>query len=183
MRTKFLKYTILTALMIAGCSEINAQCSKFKQWEGLSFYIPQYTQHFIKSERYDVNGIFNSQGGNLGLALTYSKSKKHYSFGMIKNSYGDWSKFATIGFNIYENSKNQLTINLGLADNYKGSYSQEVNRKLFEQIFPKFMINNKMIAVVMATYKKDLINIGKSKIGLQVNVSPIYVNTGLFLKL
>jgi len=174
---------IITFIFILLASSLNAQCSKTKQWEGFSFYVPQYTKHFNKSKRYDVNGIFNSQGGNLGLAITYSKNKKHYSFGMIRNSYGDWSKFATVGVNLFENSKNQLTLNLGLADNYKGSYSQKVNRDIYEKIFPKFMIENEMIAVVMATYKRDLINIGKTKIGLQVNISPIYVNTGIFVKL
>ena len=174
---------LIIILVVIVSNTIDAQCSKLTQWEGFSFYVPQHTQHFNKSERYDVNGIFNSQGGNLGLAITYSKSKKHYSFGMIRNSYGDWSKFATVGVNLFENSKNQLTLNLGIADNYKGSYSQKVNRDIFEKVFPKFMVNNEMIAVLMATYKRDLINIGKTKIGLQVNVSPIYVNTGIFVKL
>lgn len=184
MRTKFLKYTILITLLILTVDSLTAQCYLPKNdWNGLSVYSPQYTKHFVENPTYNVNGLLGSEGGNNGLALTYSSNKMHYSGGLIKNSYGDWSKFATIGITIVENRKNQLTFNVGFADNYDASYKVQENRDALESFLPKFITNNNIMPVALLTYKRELLNVYGAKVGLQVNITPIYVNTGLFVKL
>ena len=184
MRTKFLKYTILITLLILTVDALTAQAYIPKNdWKGFSLYSPQYTKHFVKSKKYNVNGALASEGGNNGIALTYSSNKMHYSAGYIKNSYGDWSKFATIGITIVENRKNQLSFNIGLADNYDASYSQKVNREKLEKFLPDVITNNNIMPVALLTYKRELLNVYGAKVGLQVNVTPIYINTGLFVKL
>lgn len=184
MRTKFLKYTIIIAVIIAACSEASAQAYIPKSdWNGLSIYVPQYTKHFVENPTYNVNGVFGSEGGNSGLALTYSVNKMHYSAGYIKNSYGDWSKFATIGITIVQNRNNQLSFNIGLADNYDASYEVQENREILEKNLPALITNNNVMPVALLTYKRNLTTIYGAKVGIQVNVTPIYVNTGLFVKL
>ena len=184
MRTKFLKYTIIITLLILTVDALTAQAYiPNSDWKGFSLYSPQYTKHFVKSKKYNVNGALASEGGNNGIALTYSTSKMHYSAGYIKNSYGDWSKFVTVGITVLEDRNNQLTFNLGFADNYDASYSQEVNRKKLEKFLPEVITNNKVMPVALLTYKRNLLTVYGAKIGLQVNLTPIYVNTGLFVKL
>ena len=184
MRTKFLKYTIIIAVIIAACSEASAQAYIPKSdWNGLSIYVPQYTKHFVENPTYNVNGLFGSEGGNSGLALTYSVNKMHYSAGYIKNSYGDWSKFATIGITIVENRNNQLSFNIGLADNYDASYEVQENREILEKNLPALITNNNVMPVALLTYKRELLSVYGAKVGVQVNVTPIYINTGLFVKL
>ena len=107
----------------------------------------------------------------------------HYSAGYIKNSYGDWSKFATIGITIVENRKNQLSFNIGLADNYDASYEVQENREILEKNLPALITNNNVMPVALLTYKRNLATIYGAKVGFQVNVTPIYINTGLFVKL
>jgi len=179
MRTKFLKYTILITLLILTVDSLTAQ----NDWKGLSVYSPQYTKHFVENPTYNVNGLLGSEGGNNGLALTYSSNKMHYSGGLIKNSYGDWSKFATIGITILENKKNQLSFNIGFADNYDASYKVQENRDALESFLPKFITNNNIMPVALLTYKRELLSVYGAKVGLQVNITPIYINTGLFVKL
>ena len=143
----------------------------------------QYTKHFTKSKLFDVNGPLNSEGGNAGLAITWSTEKMHYTIGNIRNSYGDWSNFTMIGITARQNVKSQWTLNLGVADNYDVSYTQKVNREFYEKMFPKVLVKNKMVIVPMATYKRKVATFLGSSVGLQVNLSPIYVNAGLFIKL
>ncbi len=177
-----MKKTILTLIVIISLSSYS-QCSKAKdKWNGFTFYIPTYTKHFVESKRYDVSST-GSQGGDRGLIVSYSKKKTHYSIGYMKNSYGDWSKLAMFGYTLTQNRSNQLTINIGIADNYAGAYSQEVNMKVYKNIFPEFMINNNILGVLALSYKKDIFKVVNSNIGLQLNVSPIYVNAGVFVKL
>lgn len=184
MRTKFLKYTILITLLILTVDVLTAQAYiPNDNWSGLSVYSPQYTKHFVENPTYNVNGLLGSEGGNSGLALTYSVNKMHYSAGYIKNSYGDWSKFATVGITILENGKNQLSFNIGFADNYDASYKVQENRDALEGFLPKFITNNNIMPVALLTYKRELLSVYGAKVGLQVNITPIYVNTGLFVKL
>jgi len=179
MRTKFLKYTILITLLILTVDSLTAQ----NDWKGLSVYSPQYTKHFVENPTYNVNGVLGSEGGNSGLAFTYSVNKMHYSAGYIKNSYGDWSKFATIGITIVENRKNQLSFNIGLADNYDASYEVKENREVLEKNLPALVTNNNVMPVALLTYKRELLSLYGAKVGIQVNITPIYINTGLFVKL
>ena len=184
MRTKFLKYTILITLLILTVDALTAQAYiPNSDWKGLSVYSPQYTKHFVENTTYNVNGLLGSEGGNNGLALTYSANKMHYSGGLIKNSYGDWSKFATVGITIVQNRNNQLTFNVGFADNYDASYKVQENRDALESFLPKFITNNNIMPVALLTYKRNLATIYGAKVGIQVNVTPIYINTGLFVKL
>lgn len=177
-----MKKTILTLIVIISMSSYS-QCSKAKdKWNGFSFYTPMYTKHFVESERYDVSNI-GSEGGDRGLVVSYSKNKLHYSLGYMKNSYGEWSGLALVGYTLAQNRNNQLTVNIGLANNYAGAYSQEVNMEVYKKMFPEVMIKNNILGVLALSYKKDLFKIVNSNVGLQFNVSPIYVNAGVYLKL
>ena len=179
MKTKFLKHTTLITLIVLAVNSLTAQ----NDWNGISLYSPQYTKHFIEDPSYNVNGVLNSEGGNSGLALTYSVNKMHYSAGYIKNSYGDWSKFVTIGITVLEGKKNQLSFNIGLADNYDASYEIQENRDILEKNLPALITNNKAMPVALLTYKRELLIVNDIKLGVQVNATPMYVNAGLYVKL
>jgi hypothetical protein len=107
----------------------------------------------------------------------------HYSAGYIKNSYGDWSKFVTIGITVLESKRNQLSFNIGLADNYDASYEIQKNRDVLEKNLPALITNNNAMPVALLTYKRELLIVNDIKLGVQINATPMYVNAGLYVKL
>jgi hypothetical protein len=163
------------------CAQNSAQKNN---WGGLSIYAPQYTKHFIENPSYNVNGILNSEGGNSGLVATYSANKlMHYSVGFIKNSYGDWSKFVTVGITVLQTKKSQLSFHIGLADNYGEPYSVDKNRKTLEKFLPRIITSNNIMPAALLTYKVEIIKINTTKVGIQINATPMYINAGIFVKL
>lgn len=177
-----MKKTILILIVIMSVSSYS-QCSKAQdKWNGFTFYAPNYTKHYVYDKLFE-DSKSGSEGGNVGLVLSYSKNKSHYSIGYMKNSYGDYSKLVMYGYTLAQNRKNQLTINAGLIDNYDVSYGEEKNMKVYKKIYPDVLINNNTLAVIILTYKRDLFRVGKSNVGLQLNIAPLYVNAGVFVKL
>jgi hypothetical protein len=57
------------------------------------------------------------------------------------------------------------------------------NREILEKNLPALITNNNIMPVALLTYKRELVNVMGAKVGIQLNVTPIYVNTGLFVKL
>ena len=137
----------------------------------VSIYQPKNTMHFKQSPRYVDN-----QGGDKGLIFTYTNNNIAYSVGAIRNSYGCVSKVATIGFQ-RDFNRFSTVYSIGVANGY-----DMVFYRGYEGVFgvlPKFMKSNGIIPIVLATIKIPVYN----NIGVQINVSPAYVNTGVYILL
>lgn len=154
-------------------SQANAQ-----SWEGTHIYAPQYTKHYKASKRYAVqkNG---SEGGSEGFLITRSTKGMHFTMGIMQNSYGDFSKYSTFGLTLKEGNKAQLSAHVGLADNYNKAYHSQKNYRLLYKHLGETMASESFMPILSLTYKHRI----TKHMGVQVNVSPAFVNTGLYVQL
>ena len=169
--------TLLVGLAFLGAMLIGTQANA-QSWEGTHIYTPAHTKHFSSNPLYD-NSRLGSEGGSEGFLITRSSRGLHFTMGIMQNSYGDYSKYLMFGFNLSESNTSQLSIQLGVADNYGKAYLDEVNARLMSRYLPSTMVKNSRIPIVTATYKVRLTNL----IGLQFNLSPAFINSGLYIQI
>lgn len=131
-----------------------------------SIYIPLKTHHFDQT----LENIIPSEGGSYGLVFSSQKDNYVYSVGFIENSYGKVSFIGTAGiYGLYQDT--EFSLHGGLATNYKdGFYSKQGKESIFGR--------NGIMPVLLLTIKKDVYK----KIGVQINVSPAYVNGGIYYR-
>lgn len=163
--------TFLGAMLIG--TQANAQ-----SWDGTHIYAPQYTKHYKGSKLYAVQAN-GSEGGSEGFLITRSTQGMHFTLGRMQNSYGDFSNYALFGMTIKETKRAQLSFHLGLADNYNKAYWHSNTRELLYKILPYSMHKNDMMPIASFTYKHRI----TKHLGVQVNISPAFVNTGLYVQL
>ncbi len=114
-----------------------------------------------------------NQGGDRGVIVSYDYKSITGSIGSIRNSYGDSSNVITVG---YKKSFKSIDIiaSVGISDGYKRFYYY---KPVFN--YPEFFVRNNAVPVALITSR---IKVFRS-IGVQINVSPAYVNYGLFVKI
>lgn len=163
--------TFLGAMLIG--TQANAQ-----SWEGTHIYAPQYTKHFKSSKLYAVQSN-GSEGGSEGLLITRSTQGMHFTLGRMQNSYGDFSNYALFGLTIKETKRVQLSAHVGIADNYNKAYWRKGTRELLYKILPYSMHSRDMLPVASLTYKHRI----TKSVGVQVNINPAFINTGLYVQI
>ena len=163
---------IFLCAMLVG-TQANAQ-----SWDGTHIYAPQYTKHYKASKRYAVqkNG---SEGGSEGFLITRSSKGLHFTMGIMQNSYGDFSKYSTFGVTLKECNKAQISAHVGLADNYNKAYYSQKNSRLLYKHIGETMASESFMPILSLTYKHRI----TKNMGVQVNISPMFVNTGIYVQL
>jgi len=169
---------IFLGAMLVG-TQANAQGSYIpSQFEGLSIYFPKYTKHYESSTAFD-NQKNGSEGGSRGFLATYSTKLTHYTYGKMENSYGSFSHYFLLGKTLKTFKTSQLSLHVGVADGYEASYADKGVAEVFNKYLPKVMVNNDMMPMIALVYKQKLYK----GIGIQLNVSPVFVNTGIYVQL
>ncbi len=171
MKTTKLIIGLLFLLMLGYTA--NAQ-----SWDGTHIYAPQYTKHYAPNRMYAVQAN-GSEGGSEGFLITRSSKGMHFTMGIMQNSYGDFSKYAMFGLTIKEGNKGQLSAHVGIADNYSKAYYFKKNSDLLYKYLGDTMASESFMPLVSLTYKHRI----TKHVGVQVNVSPMFVNTGLYVQL
>ena len=147
-------------------------------WDGTHIYLPKYTKHYVTGDLYATNS-YGSEGGSKGFVLTRSKNGLHFTMGYMENSYGDFSHYSMFGVSVVETKRSQLSFHIGLANNYsKAYYNERVREKLY-RVLPYSMAYNSMLPIGTVTYKHRI----TKHVGVQANINPIFVNTGLYIQL
>ena len=134
--------------------------------------IPLNTIHYKKSEYFAPN-----EGGSRGLIVSWTKNHLTIGTGVFENSYGRNSKLLVGGYAfIYKDVSFSLVG--GVADNYPnevkeipvlGSYFETKKLIKGSQLTPMLMLTSKI-----RVYKN---------FGIQVNISPLFVNSGVYLNI
>ena len=182
---KNILYTILMGLVFLGAmligTQANAQPGVYLpslSWDGTHIYAPQYTKHYAPNKMYDVkeNG---SEGGSEGFLITRSSKGLHFTLGVMENSYGDFSTYGMFGVSIKETKSFQISAHVGFANNYNKAYYSRSNAKRLYKHLPQSMARMSMMPLATATVKVRITN----RIGVQANISPSFINTGVYVQL
>ena len=135
--------------------------------ERLSIFVPMKTVHFSSS----LTNIIPSEGGRYGIVASYTlKNKLVVSTGVFENSYGDLSPVCTFGW-ITGTLKSSLSFHIGVAGNYFKAHENKDEGN--------FLKRTGLMPVTLLTYKWYF----HESVGLQFNVSPIYLNVGIVFKI
>jgi hypothetical protein len=149
---------LIIALLIA--TSLSAQ-------ERLSIFVPKQTVHFDKS----LVNIIPSEGGRYGIVASYTlKNCLVHSAGIFENSYGDLSPVYTFGW-ITGTLKSSLSFHIGVAGNYFKAHTDKSEGS--------FLRTTGLMPVTLLTYKWYF----HEHVGLQFNLSPIYLNVGIVFKI
>ena len=135
----------------------------------LSAYTPLLTRHLEKSKMYAKH-----EGGNKGLIVSYQKNNQMLSGGFLHNSYGGFSMVLAYGYT-REVWKMDMSISGGLISGYQKLYETEEKQM---EIMPKILKDNNIIPLVMIAIRKPIYK----GAGIQLNISPVYLNTGIYYK-
>ena len=147
-------------------------------WDGTHVYFPQYTKHFNSNPLYASEQL-GSEGGSKGFLLTRSGNGAHFTLGFMQNSYGEFSHYLTAGFNLNETKRSQLSLHFGFADNYSKVYWDRETSDLLYKYLPRQMADNSIVPIMTLVYKFKI----TKRIGVHTNISPIFVNTGIFVQI
>lgn len=148
-------------------------CPLFAQF---SVYAPLKTNHFKKSELYAKD-----EGGNDGAVLSYEKNNMIYSVGYMRNSFGNHSKMILIGYNI--NKKYiDISFNIGAADGYnvKRTGVVEIDGRSYtytEEV--ETIKNTDIMPYALIVLRKKVYK----NIGIQLNISPLFINYGVYFSI
>ena len=137
-----------------------------------SFYLPKQTVHYYSDPSFAEN-----EGGDVGLIFTYNNGNLALSAGVLRNSYGVNSLVCMIGL---EKSLKGFKIGLdvGLSSGYDLLFDKRVfTEQLLDKITPKLLKDNGIIPLALVHVKIPLYK----NSGLQVNISPAYINTGFYV--
>lgn len=149
---------LIIALLIT--SSLSAQ-------ERLSIFVPMKTVHFGSN----LINIIPSEGGRYGIVASYAlKNKLVVSTGVFENSYGDLSPVATFGW-FTGTLKSSLSFHIGVAGNYFKAHTTKDEGN--------FLKRTGLMPVTLLTYKWYF----HERVGLQFNLSPIYLNVGIVFKI
>jgi hypothetical protein len=161
-----MKKQILIGLLL-----LSGMCAKAQ----MSAYTPLFTRHLEKNKHYTKH-----EGGNKGLLLSYERNNQIITGGFLHNSYGDLSIALAYGYtkNIW---KMDMSISAGLISGYQKLYeidSTTIPEKQQMKNMPKILRSNNIIPLVIASIRKPIYK----NVGIQLNISPVYLNTGIYYK-
>jgi hypothetical protein len=174
---KNILYTILMGLVFLGAMLVGTQANA-QSWDGTHIYAPQYTKHYKGSRMYAVKAN-GSEGGSEGFLLTRSSKGLHFTLGIMENSYGDFSRYGMFGVSLKETKSFQISAHVGYATNYNKAYLSKKNSAKLYKYLPESMADASYMPLFTMTYKHRI----TKNVGVQVNVSPMFVNTGLYVQL
>ena len=168
---------LLGGLIFLGAMLVGTQANA-QSWDGTHIYAPQYTKHFSSHKLYHIkeNG---SEGGSEGFLLTRSSKGLHFTLGIMENSYGDFSRYGMFGVSLKETKRFQISAHVGIADGYDIAYYDRSNSRDLYKYIGETMADERFMPLVSLTYKHRITR----HIGVQVNVSPAFVNSGLYVQL
>jgi len=136
----------------------------------VSFYLPIETHHFARDYSWQYA---DNEGGDKGLVVSYETSSLITSIGFIRNSFGGSSRLFTIGLK-KDYNKFDLSLSIGVADGYELFYYFYPDKK-----YPKSFHDNGIIPIALISTRFKVYK----NIGLQLNISPAYINYGIFIKI
>ena len=140
----------------------------------LTISVPLNTIHFEKSQFFTRN-----QGGSKGLVLSWTKNHFTAGTGFFENSYGRTSKLLVSGY-AFKVKYIDFSLVGGVADNYPSRIeNQFVANSYFSFTEYKTIEGSRIVPVLILTTK---IKIYKS-LGVQINISPAYVNSGIYVNI
>jgi len=168
---------LLGGLIFLGAMLVGTQANA-QSWDGTHIYAPQYTKHYKGSRMYSVKAN-GSEGGSEGFLLTRSSKGLHFTLGIMENSYGDFSRYGMFGVSLKETKSFQVSAHVGYANNYNKAYYIEKNSDRLYKYLPESMARESYMPLFTMTYKHRITR----NVGVQVNVSPAFVNTGLYVQL
>lgn len=142
----------------------------FTCFSQVSIYIPVTTHHYNRDMLWQYA---DNQGGDKGLVISYEYKSIVASVGSIRNSYGGSSNLFTVGLRKYY-SGIDLSLSVGVADGYKRFYYYYPDNK-----FPRIFKSNNSVPILLLTSRIKVYN----NVGLQINISPSYINYGFYIKL
>lgn len=136
----------------------------------ITLNFPLNTIHFEES-KYFTEG----QGGSKGLVISWTKKHFTAGAGFYENSYGRTSKLIVGGYAfLYKNV--DFSVVGGIADNYPQGV-KEVMVSFFET--KEELYGSRIMPMLMFTSKIQIYN----NFGVQINVSPLFINTGVYLNI
>jgi hypothetical protein len=165
------------ALLFLGTMLIGTQANA-QTWDGTHIYAPQYTKHFKASSNYAINEI-GSEGGSEGFLITRSSKGLHFTMGIMENSYGNFSKYGMFGMSIVETNKIQLSAHIGVADNYNKAYWDRKTCDMLYKYLPYSWAYESLMPIAVMTIKHRI----TEHVGIQVNLSPAFINSGIYVQL
>tara|TARA_R110000851_G_scaffold40951_1_gene102979 strand:- start:266 stop:760 length:495 start_codon:yes stop_codon:yes gene_type:complete len=143
----------------------------------ISLYVPLNTKHWDGGENYT-----KGEGGNIGLIATKTYNEQIFTLGVLRNSFGKTAFVA--GYGITRNyGKINVSFSAGLSSGYKRFTVEKIN-----EAGEEYTVNVKPAAILkdagIMIYVIAAIKIPVYKnIGIQFNISPIYINSGLYINL
>jgi hypothetical protein len=139
-------------------------------------YIPLKTYHLNRDEN-TLKDFHSTEGGNEGFVFIIRKVKnidfREVNIGIIRNSYGDLSFLVQYG--IGKKTKDfKISLNLGMATNYKGFYKFDNSAEKMPKILQN--LNILPTGVLVISYDKYIIK-------PTILINPAYINYGVTMKL
>ena len=168
---------LLGGLIFLGAMLVGTQANA-QSWDGTHIYAPQYTKHYKGYKLYDVKAN-GSEGGSEGFLLTRSSKGLHFTLGIMENSYGDFSRYGMFGVSLKETKSFQVSAHIGYATNYNKAYFSKKNSDRLYKYLPLSMADASYMPLFTMTYKHRI----TKNVGVQINISPSFVNTGLYVQL
>ena len=143
----------------------------------ISIYVPLNTKHWDGGKDYT-----KGEGGNIGLIATKTYNEQIFTLGILRNSFGKTAVVA--GYGITRNyGKINVSFSAGLSSGYKRFTVTKIDENGYEypvEVKPAALLKDAGIMVyVIAAVKIPIYK----NVGVQFNVSPVYINTGLYINL
>lgn len=160
-------------------------------------YIPMRTYHWNR-EPTQLAEFHNTEGGNLGIILIRRTSYENNIYtekqtGIIRNSYGDASIIINQGVGYKFQNNINVGLSVGLATGYEKEfrgtqYNNSVTNEIYyyreEHVLPGIFSNNGIMPVLCLNISLNKgLNLSKVELSPIINISPIFINTGILLKI
>lgn len=137
----------------------------------VSVYLPLKTIHLNN----DIRDTFvEGEGGNKGIVIGFKERSVTYSLGYIINSYGHASVMVSGGYTFNIGSIENI-ISGGMANGYEYMYEEGMNGLEV----PPLLERNGLMPFILYSVKFPVHN----RIGIQLNISPAYINYGVYFNI
>jgi len=147
----------------------------------MSLYLPLHTKHFDGGKDYT-----KGEGGNVGIIATKTFRKQIFTLGVLRNSFGKTAFVAGYGLT-KQCGKINVSFSAGLSTGHK-QFKEDIIKEnedgsLYDSVRtvkPAAILKGAGIMIyAIAAIKVPIYR----NVGIQFNVSPIYINSGIYLDL
>ena len=147
----------------------------------MSLYVPLHTQHWDGGKDYT-----KGEGGNIGLIATKTFKKQIFTLGVLRNSFGKTAFVAGYGLT-RQYGKINVSFSAGLSTGYKRFQKDIIKENKDGSLYsstrtvkPAAILKDAGVMIyVIASIKVPIYR----NVGIQFNVSPIYINSGIYIDL